>query len=29
MENVVAFHGKTPSEEEYRIGMKELEEAAL
>lgn len=29
MENVVAFHGKTPSEEEYRTGMKELEEAAL
>lgn len=29
MEHVVAFHGKTPSEEEYRNGMQELKEAAL
>lgn len=27
MENVVAFHGKTPSKEEYENGMKELENA--
>ena len=29
MENVVAFHGKTPTEEEYKNGMKELTEAVL
>ena len=29
MENVVAFHGKTPSKEEYENGMKELEEVSL
>lgn len=29
MEHVVAFHGKTPSKEEYQNGLKELEEAAL
>lgn len=27
MENVVAFHGKTPTKEEYENGMKELSEA--
>lgn len=27
MENVVAFHGKTPTKEEYENGMKELKEA--
>lgn len=29
MENVVAFHGKTPTEDEYRDGMKELKAAGL
>ena len=29
MENVVAFHGKTPTKEEYEQGMKELTEAVL
>jgi len=27
MENVVAFHGKTPTKEEYERGMQELENA--
>ena len=27
MENVVAFHGKTPTKEEYENGMQELENA--
>lgn len=29
MENVVAFHGKTPTREEYKNGMKELETAVV